>query len=895
VTWQREYHFQYNTQEQGLYRYVSRGMFTILTTCLVEFPVPDLYPRLEKRLRQIMSDPLDNHEWRQLDIGHRDDFIPFNGYDAYLPPTISDYLDVLMGLPPSTENLDLIEKLFSGLGSQAAYDIYREHFQIQLLALAQRLFEHGRLTYEHFAQASINVPNFLHNIPMFESLPFPYPVERNDTFLNYALESRMKVLHDVIANLTKENCQVLLNRNPGLGGSQYLVEAAARHQEWKLKEVVYSPAHAQWKMTCVFRLAQAYAEPENEADYQSLLTTLKKFPAQTLKALLPAVPQGRWRVLCEALGWNQALPLIQQLFDYANKKYRDFEGNYVSNIPNSPDPICGIIDIVSVRDAINLAGDEIVKEIFVLFRKNYMDRVILLFGALRGWKRTDIEQSLQTRYQPGIRAYGLLPLDGGREQLRDRYLQLKALEAGIKKQGVQKRATDTGAVQAALTNLALNAGYVDAQHLEWAMEDELGSPAVTQTCWKIQDYEVEAQQDGVQINLVVTRNGKVFKTIPKAVKDDDLYPEIKLTMERAKEQVDRFKKTFQRYMIEETPLQPEDLQTIARIPVALELLKHLVLRTEDGIFGLYDAAQHALYDADGTSHPITTPVIMAHAYHLAQHGCLALWQNRIVGQHIVQPFKQVFREVYLLTPAETETATYSSRFAYHTIKSTIAARLLESRDWKVDVPPCKNLQSLRCRAVLDFTQRASYFTGNITNLTGYVFFQATQANLSNWEFHQEQDVVPLSDIPPVIFSEVMRDVDLVISVARPDDEENHLPHKEYQHSQEMMGHRGDVIRALTRDLNLEGVHIEENFVHVKGNLARYRIHLGSASVYVEPAHHLCIVPASTVKQKATGLYLPFLDDHDIHTVEIISKILLLLNDNQIKDPLIVQQIQQASP
>jgi hypothetical protein len=111
----------------------------------------------------------------------------------------------------------------------------------------------------------------------------------------------------------------------------------------------------------------------------------------------------------------------------------------------------------------------------------------------------------------------------------------------------------------------------------------------------------------------------------------------------------------------------------------------------------------------------------------------------------------------------------------------------------------------------------------------------------------------------------------------------------------MMGHRGDVIRALTRDLNLEGVHIEENFVHVKGNLARYRIHLGSASVYVEPAHHLCIVPASTVKQKATGLYLPFLDDHDIHTVEIISKILLLLNDNQIKDPLIVQQIQQASP
>lgn len=906
VEWQREYHYHYTTGKDGQYRRVSHAMFIILTACLVEFPVPDLYSRIEKRLCQIMGDPFDNQEWRQLDIGHTKDYSPSYGHSAYLPPGIGDYLSVLMGLPPSKDNLELIEKIFSGIGSQSAYDIYRADYQVHLPALAQRLFEHGRLTYDYFTRAFMNVPNLVLCFPPWpENDPFhrrfnpPYPVERNEEFLNYAIKNRANVLQDVIARLTESNWAVLhmsylLCQNRGLQGSQYLVEAATRHQEWRLNNISYS---SNWKVCSVFCLARAYVEPENEADYQTLLATLKKFPAPILKALLPAVPSGQWRVLCEALGWDHALSLIQQLSDTAGRKYRDFEGYGQPNIPNSPDPACGVIDIVSAQEAIKLVGDALTKEIFALFKKGFepVDRVILLFGALRGWKRTDIEQSLQTRYQPGIKAFGLLPLEGGNTELHDRYLRLKAFEAGIKKQGVQKRATDTGAVQAALTNLALNAGYADAQRLEWAMEVELSSPAVTQSRWAIQDYTVEIQRDGLRANLVVTRNGKVFKTIPKAVKDDDLYPEIKLMMERFKEQVERFKVTFQRYMIEETPLQPEDLQTIARISVALEVLKRLVLRTQDGIFGLYDAAQHALSDADGTPHPITTPVIMVHAYHLVQHGCLDLWQNRIVGQHIVQPFKQVFREVYVLTPAETETATYSSRFAHRTVKSTIAARLLESRDWKVDVPPCKNLQSLGCRAVLDFTQCASYFTGNITNVTGYIFFQPTQANLSNWEFHQERDVVPLSHISPVIFSEVMRDVDLVISVARPDDGEAHLPHREYEHSQEMMGHRSDVIRALARDLNLEGVHIKEHFVHVKGKRASYRIHLGSASVYIEPAHHLCIVPDRTVKQKATGLYLPFFDEHDNQTVEIISKMLLLLNDNQIKDPLIVRQIQQASP
>ncbi|WP_449062757.1 DUF4132 domain-containing protein [Planomonospora algeriensis] len=46
-----------------------------------------------------------------------------------------------------------------------------------------------------------------------------------------------------------------------------------------------------------------------------------------------------------------------------------------------------------------------------------------------------------------------------------------------------------------------------------------------------------------------------------------------------------------------------------------------------------------------------------------------------------QPFKQVFRELYLLTPAEERTGTFSSRFAGHILRYGQARTLLGQRGW----------------------------------------------------------------------------------------------------------------------------------------------------------------------------------------------------------------------
>ena len=65
------------------------------------------------------------------------------------------------------------------------------------------------------------------------------------------------------------------------------------------------------------------------------------------------------------------------------------------------------------------------------------------------------------------------------------------------------------------------------------------------------------------------------------------------------------------------------------------------------------------------------------------------------------------------------------------------------------------------------------------------------------------------------------------------------------------------------------------------------MHLGSAIVHRQPGGHLCIVPVHS--QHRGRLFLPFADD-DPRTAEVLSKVLLLAKDTEIKDPTILEQI-----
>ena len=142
--------------------------------------------------------------------------------------------------------------------------------------------------------------------------------------------------------------------------------------------------------------------------------------------------------------------------------------------------------------------------------------------------------------------------------------------------------------------------------------------------------------------------------------------------------------------------------------------------------------------------------------------------------------------------------------------------------------------------------------------------------------------IKIADVPDIIFSEVMRDVDLAVSVA-------HAGGVDPETSHSTMEMRAAIISHLLPMLRIENVELQDRHAIINGKLAEYSVHLGSGV-----AHQLggAMIPILPVHSQHRGrIFLPFVDD-DPKTAEIISKILLLAEDQKIKDPMILSAIKR---
>ena len=150
------------------------------------------------------------------------------------------------------------------------------------------------------------------------------------------------------------------------------------------------------------------------------------------------------------------------------------------------------------------------------------------------------------------------------------------------------------------------------------------------------------------------------------------------------------------------------------------------------------------------------------------------------------------------------------------------------------------------------------------------------------QFHRHGDwkLVLLQDVPAKVFSEVMRDLDLVVSVA-------HVGGVDPEASASTVEMRGMLLRETCALLKIDNVKLDSRHALIKGTLGSYSVHLGSGVVHKQPGGAMCIVPVHS--QHRGRLFLPFADD-DPRTAEVVSKVLLLSRDNEIQDPTILEQI-----
>ena len=154
---------------------------------------------------------------------------------------------------------------------------------------------------------------------------------------------------------------------------------------------------------------------------------------------------------------------------------------------------------------------------------------------------------------------------------------------------------------------------------------------------------------------MVSKAGKPLKSVPAAVRADPSYAELRDYQERLRDQARRLRTgLIERLVATGAELQPGELARLQGLPSGAALLSALVWQDQVGEVGLLERLD------------VTGPVTAVHPFLLYERDELSCWQAEIVRQRIRQPVKQVFRELYLLTPAEREAVDASRRFAGHT-------------------------------------------------------------------------------------------------------------------------------------------------------------------------------------------------------------------------------------
>ena len=285
------------------------------------------------------------------------------------------------------------------------------------------------------------------------------------------------------------------------------------------------------------------------------------------------------------------------------------------------------------------------------------------------------------------------------------------------------------------------------------------------------------------------------------------------------------------------------------------------------------------------------------------------WRKLLMENEIRQPIKQAFREIYLLTEAEINTRTYSNRFAAHILKQHQYMTLAKMRGWKGSLGGAWDGGD-DARVTLDLPEYnlcAEFWANTVDgdeqsyNDAGIYFYVSTD----QVRFHHLDDyehAVELINIPPRVFSEVLRDVDLFVGVASvgndPTWQDNGGLPRYYQYWQsysfgdlsEVAKTRKAVLETLLPRLKVgKAAHIDGNFLVVQGKLRTYKIHIGSTNILMLPDdQYLCIVPDRSKKDVTDKLFIPFEGDNALSVV--LSKAMLLADDDKITDSTITSQI-----
>ena len=432
-----------------------------------------------------------------------------------------------------------------------------------------------------------------------------------------------------------------------------------------------------------------------------------------------------------------------------------------------------------------------------------------------------------------------------------------------------------------MVNMSVHAGFSDVTRLTLNMESRLAKEFAPYMTWKasegMEDVELCLAVDETGKSEILCRRGeKRLKSIPAAFKKHPYVLEIKEANKKLKEQYVRAKKLMEESMESGAAFTAAEVAALLENPVVCAILRPLVFISGETI-GFFVQEEDGLYLKawDGTAVLLETKqeVRIAHPLDLYRAEVWHRYQKYLFDHQLRQPFKQVFRELYVKLPEELG-QTESRMFAGNQIQPQKTVGCLKSRRWIADYE--EGLQKV-------------YYKENIIAriyaLADWFSPSDVEAPTLEWvEFSDRKTfrALTIEEVPELIYSEVMRDVDMAVSVA-------HAGGVDPETSHSTIEMRRAIVEFNLPLFKLTNVTLKESHALIQGTRGSYSVHLGSGVVHQEGGAMLHIIPVHS--QQRGKLFLPFVDE-DPKTAEIMSKIVLLAEDQKIRDPFILDQIKK---
>jgi hypothetical protein len=360
-----------------------------------------------------------------------------------------------------------------------------------------------------------------------------------------------------------------------------------------------------------------------------------------------------------------------------------------------------------------------------------------------------------------------------------------------------------------------------------------------------------------------------------------------------------------RVLVEEllaTPLQfsPEEFEATFLIePVRSDLAKRLIW-TCDREFMVWNSNHWQTIEGNSVTFEIAEKIALWHPIQNGP-GTVEVLREYCVANDLKQPFKQAFREVYLLTDAERTTFDHSRRFYGQVLKLEQFMALLRAKGWSgtetyaffgpEEDAALRKFPEHGISAHFGFRQAPTNFTAFMSDPYLLVTSEAV------W-FECDGKTLPLDQIPAHLFSEAMRDVDMFVSVSSigtdptwaindPSAGAGSLWHRmAFGELLPSAQTRGEYLRMLLPKLGFgDRLQVDGKFLFVQGRRHRYKIHLGSSNILIQPNdQYLCIVGVPS------GSKTNLVFDGDKTLSLILSKAFMLMADDKIKDPTILSQL-----